>query len=362
MGKINKEKQKLELVEDEDDLLDSSSTGPEDEEDEDEDEEVLDDEDMDDLEESAEDNLNSLKANSKSAMMMQTIQMLAGMKIEDISNVLDTVLAQVGKEADGVPDGAADKNKASVTTKAMKEDIELIFGTQQLSEEFKTRVETLLESTLATRVELIKVQLEEENDSKIKTALNETVQVLAETADLYLEKIADKWLEDNKVSIENSLKTELTESFINGMLKLCETHGYKLPDENIDIVETLVSKVEELEEKYNETLNSNIELIEELDVYKMLDLIDEASTGMALSDVQKFKKLAEGIEYDGDDEVYKNKLNIIKETYFGKKPSNTKIVTEEIVHSEDETDGTEAVKIAPEMKRYVEAISRTIKR
>jgi len=82
---------------------------------------------------------------------------------------------------------------------------------------------------------------------------------------------------------------------------------------------------------------------------------------LALTQQEKFKALAEGVDFDGDIEVYAKKLAIIKENYFAtekKAPQETNITEETF---EGETAPTKVVS-DPSVNRYVQAISRSLKK
>jgi hypothetical protein len=168
-------------------------------------------------------------------------------------------------------------------------------------------------------------------------------------------------LKENEVAIETSLKNELTEEFIEGMKALFAEHYMEIPSDKVDVLETLTTKVEELEARLNESLNDKIQLESELAHYEMQGAFDTVSEGLALTQVEKFRTIAENLEFGGDIDAYKKKLEVVKETYFnGDKPAaSSNILTEEFDNSDDSSAAPAAT---GEMSRYVTAISRTLKK
>jgi CRISPR/Cas system-associated protein Cas5 (RAMP superfamily) len=78
--------------------------------------------------------------------------------------------------------------------------------------------------------------------------------------------------------------------------------------------------------------------------------------GLAATQVEKLRTLAEGIEFT-DSESYVKKLNILKGKYFSeKKEVNTGVITEEASEGLNEEAKPAAT---GEMANYVSAISRT---
>ena len=120
---------------------------------------------------------------------------------------------------------------------------------------------------------------------------------------------------ENKLAVETGVRNEVTESFISGLKKLFEEHYIDVPDEKEDVFENLVVEVAELEEKLDEQTEKHMETVKELNKYKAAHIFKTISEGMVDTDVEKLAELTEDVEYDTD-EQYKEKLNIIKNSYF----------------------------------------------
>lgn len=256
------------------------------------------------------------------------------------------------------------KNKASVAMKgsaassatgSMKEELTQIFGTE-VSEEFIEKAATLFEAAVALKVDEIEQNYAATLDEEVAKIRAE----LTEQTDQYLTFAAQEWIKENEVAIETSLKNELTEEFIEGLKNLFAEHYIEIPSDKVDVLETLTSKVEELEARLNESLNDKIELKSELARYEMHEAFSEVSEGLALTQVEKFRTIAENLEFGGDIAAYKKKLETVKETYFtDKKAASSNILTEEFDSSDD---SSAAPAVTGEMSKYVSAISRTLKK
>lgn len=252
------------------------------------------------------------------------------------------------------------KNKASIAMKgsaagSMKEELSQIFGTD-VSEEFIEKAATLFEAAVALKVDEIEQNYAATLDEEVAKIRAE----LSEQADQYLTFAAQEWIKENEVAIETSLKNELTEEFIEGLKNLFAEHYIEIPSDKVDVLETLTTKVEELEARLNESLNDKIELKSELARYEMQEAFSEVSEGLALTQVEKFRTIAENLEFGGDIAAYKKKLETVKETYFtDKKSATSNILTEEFDNSDD---SSAAPAVTGEMSKYVSAISRTLKK
>ena len=309
-------------------------------------------------------NLASLKPNSKMAMMAQAVQMLAGMKKEDLSHFLNDTLAQIGHEADGIPSGAAEKNKASVAAKTVtKEEIAEIFGDETLSEEFKEKAATLFEAAVDLKVQTRLIEVEEHFETQLEEQVTAITEELTDKIDQYLTYVAEEWLEKNEVAITSAFRAEIAENLMTGLHELFTQNFIAVPENKIDVVDELSNKVDELEQQLNNSITENIELKDHLSTVAMNTAFEEVSEGLADTQIDRFQTLAESIEFDGDTEAYKNKLNVIKKKFFAegvKTPIGRNVLNEEEFGVEPE--GEKKTYTSPEVKRYAEAISRTIKK
>ena len=289
--------------------------------------------------------------------------LLAQLKGEDLSHFLNDALAQIGKEAALTPSATAPGGKPALgqmpraTLGAVKEDIAAMFAGEDLTEEFKEGASTLFEAALTARMNLETVRLEEE----FAEALSEEVETIKEEMttkiDQYLDYVVEQWVEENKLAIETSLRTQVAEDFMEGLRNLFAESYINVPDEKIDVIGELHAQIEDLEAKLDESINTTLELQSVIDEATQEATFDEVSEGLAATQVEKLRTLAEGIEFS-DPETYAKKLNIIKDKYFteGKKVVSTGVIAEE---AEELTE--QAAPVPAHMAHYDAAISRTLK-
>lgn len=250
------------------------------------------------------------------------------------------------------------KNAASI---AAKEQMELMFDGEELSEDFKTKASTIFEaalhSTLTEAIQELDALYEarlQEKVEELEEQTNEQVAELVEQLDKYLNYVTEEWVKENQIAIESSLRTEVTEDFIKGLKNLFTEHYIDIPEDKVDVVEELSTRVQELEEALNEKLNENIELVNLFNEKVSDEIFSEVAEGLAATQVEKLKTLSEGVEFDNVD-TFREKLNIIKETYF---PSNTVRKTSRLL--EESFDGEEPKVVNGHMAKYMDAIARTI--
>ena len=169
-------------------------------------------------------------------------------------------------------------------------------------------------------------------------------------------------MEANQVAIDSSLNTIIAEEFIEKLKGLFEESYITVPKEKVDIVAEMAEEVAALEAKLNATIEENIELGKLVEASQQQQVFDEVSEGLVLTQVEKLRTLAEGVEFDTA-EGYRKKLEIVKEQYFGEKKAATvkSIEESEIVELDEEVTHTPA-KVAGPVANYVSAIARTVKK
>ena len=289
-------------------------------------------------------------------------------------DLLQAALAIMNSKEFGknIPDDAAAKNAATVQMKgdaasavmpnlgqAVKEELSTLFGSQELSEDFQDKASTLFEAALHAKVSVIQAELEEQHEQRLAEELETLNETLVDQVDHYISYVAEEWVKENQLAIEASIRTEMTESFMEGLKELFVEHYIDIPDEKLDIVEALAEKVEELEDDLNEQVNSNIELVEMLKEYNKQDIFNEVAEGLALTQIDKFKTLAESVDFDLDDDAFRQKLETIKESYFSVKTKQTQLFEEVDIADADDEDSDPS---DPQMMSYAKAISRSIKK
>ena len=137
-------------------------------------------------------------------------------------------------------------------------------------------------------------------------------------------------------------------------------HYIEIPEDKLDVLDELAEKVEELEDKLNETVEDNINLAKSLAEEIKTRIFNEVSEGLVVTQSEKFKTLAEGVDFT-DEDTYKQKLEIVKENYFADKRVKAVSLVESEIDQADEPVQKATVASGP-VSNYVHAISRTIKR
>ena len=220
----------------------------------------------------------------------------------------------------------------------MEEDVNALLSGEELSEDFKSKAKTIFEAAINAKVAEVKESLEKEYEEKLSEEIETAKESLAERVDSYLEYVADEWFEENTLAVENGLKTEMTESFLEGMKSLFEEHYVQIPDDKYDVLESMVEKLDDMETKLNEQIEKNIGLNKRLAESVADGILESVSDGLASTQKEKLASLAESVEFESE-ESYRDKLETLKESYFTSKASSPQAKTETLSEGVDNSEG-----------------------
>ncbi len=249
---------------------------------------------------------------------------------------------------DGEP--IAEKQEAEVQVD-FKDDLKALVAEEAtLSDEFKQKAETIFEAAINTKVNAEIDRLEEKYNEELAEEIESTKADLVEKVDNYLNYVVENWMEENKLAIQNGLRTEIAEDFMTKLKDLFEESYIEVPEGKVDMVDDLADQVEELEKTVNESTKKAIDMAVELESYKRDAIIREATKDLAETQVEKLKKLAENVDFE-DEETFTQKVAQLKESYFAKKITSQE---GEIVE-----DDTPSVETSDSMASYLNAIKKT---
>ena len=274
---------------------------------------------------------------------------------EDVVTEEETTTDEVVTEEETTEDEVVAEDKIDV-----EEDLNALIAGEELSEEFQEKARTIFEAAIKTKVaemtEAVKAQYEETLVEEVK-AIKEELQ---DRLDSYLEYVADEWVSENELAIEHGLKTEMTESFLEGMKKLFEDHYVTIPEEKYDVIESMVDKLDEMESKLNEQIDKNVALNKRLAESTADVIFAEVTEGLAQTQRDKLATLAENVEFESEN-GYREKLETLKESYF---PSNTSTPNSKSENLTEESEATDyqSKAVSSVMERYLQTMTRVAKK
>jgi len=228
--------------------------------------------------------------------------------------------------------------------KKMKEHLAPLFDGQNLSEDFKTKAETIFGAVIAEREAAMKNHYE----AALAEAVATTQSDLAEKVDEYLSYVVEEWYKENKIALERSLRAEIAENFMEGLRNLFTDNFITIPEDKVDVLEAANTKIEELTTQVNEEIKNSMDKAKKIGELEARIAFSESIEGLTLSEVEKLKGLAESVEFDSVDE-YKNKLSVLKETYL-KTPVQAETLIEESKPAQ--------ASLSPVMEAYTRSLSK----
>lgn len=273
---------------------------------------------------------------------------------EKITNPNRTVAAHNSKRIELVTKAGKSKPKYSNEDFSVQEDVDALLFGEDLSEEFKVKAATIFEAAVMARVNAEVETLEEAFEARLAEQAELDKEEIIEKVDGYLGYVVEQWMSDNEIAIENGLKSDILEGFVDGLKTLFQEHYIEVPEERFDIVGELQEQVDFLESKLDESLEQNVQMMKELNEMTRDSVTSEFCSDMTDTEVEKFTALAEELAYE-DVETFASKLQIIKENYFGKKPLTqvNSVVTDSPVQLNEETTFVDA-----NVARYLETFNR----
>ena len=298
---------------------------------------------------------------TKNQMLKNIYDQVNGMLKADLAGKYEQIMASTSlKQVKEVKEES--RTQAAVTAEDIgpinvQDDVQaLVQGEEGLSEEFKQKATTIFEAAVHAKVvDEVNARMEEQAKEQ-EAGSQEFQKELTEKVDGYLTYVVEEWMKENELAIERGIRSELVEDFMSGLKTLFTEHYIDLPEEKVDMVDDLFTKVEDLETSLDEEINRGVELQKELAQFKKDDALKQSTKDLADTDSEKIAKLAEGIEFE-DTEQYIEKLSVLKESYFPKADS----VTSEITETDDTIELTEeqsTEKLDESMQHYTSAIKR----
>ena len=280
---------------------------------------------------------------------------------------LDVFLGKLNRHIDGLGKkriGEEDEDEME-EMKVDKTDIEeLVKDEEGLTEEFKEKASIIFEAAVASKVKETKALLKEQYATRLNEEVETLKEDLVEKIDSYLTYAVETWVADNKVAVESTLRTEITESFIGSLKNLFTEHYIEVPESKVDLfsdMETQVSALKEQVKTKGRIANALADRVEKLTRQKV---IAEASAGLADTQIAKLSEMVEDVEFINE-ETFAKKVSTIREFYVNRRSDNavntlnenvddnTSFISKETI-VENQTEGD----LSPSMQNYLSAMSR----
>jgi len=291
---------------------------------------------------------------TKAEMLQAMYDKMEGMKATELKASYEKMMKDEEMEeekSEEVDESTLEDRLASVD---VSEDVSALTEGEELSEEFKEKASTIFEAAVKSKLRSEVERIESAKTQEVAEEINRVRDELTEKVDAYMNYVVEEWMKENEIAIERGLKGEIAEDFISGLKSLFEEHYIDVPDEKYDILGQQSEKIDELEAKLNEQIEKTATIKKQNDQLVRESVFAEVASDLADTEVEKFKSLAEDVEFT-DEDSFRSKLDTLKESYFPKATTIAESV-------DSESDGSEAFDTTGAMAAYMAAISKNVKR
>ena len=285
-------------------------------------------------------------------------------KPDDESNKLKTPSQTQASAPKTKPSDASPKKHESVEAENaegeglievdLSADVAALVDGEELSEEFKEKATTIFEAAVVSRLNEEVERVHQEYAATLSEEVEAVKTQLAEQVDEYLTYAVQSWIDANQLQVESGLKSEIAESVVEGLKKVFLENHIEVPEEKIDVVDSMASELDSMEAKLNEQIDKNVELTAQVGALVKNGIVNELAEGLASTEKEKLVGLAEGVEFENE-ESFRNKVAMLKESYFPSKPAAGAETIAEDVQPVVDTDMTDS------MSKYVDALRRWTK-
>ena len=234
------------------------------------------------------------------------------------------------------------------------EDVDALVAGEDLSEEFREKAVTIFEAAVTAKVNAEVAALQEAFESTLTEEVAKIQTELAEKVDDYLTYAAESWMKENALQIEHGIKTEMAESFFNGLKGLFLEHNFTVPEEKFNLLDGMVEEIDDMEAKLNEQIDANVALNKRIGEFVKMEIVNECAAGLAETQKEKLASLAEGVEFETEED-FRNKVNTIKESYFTRKAELAESASEP---TEEASEPLVESTVSGSMSKYVDALAR----
>ena len=246
------------------------------------------------------------------------------------------------------------EEETSETKYDFTQDVDALVSGEELSEEFRVKAATIFEAAVTARVNEESKALQEAFEESLTEEVEKIKTDLAEKVDDYVSYATKQWIEENALAVEHGIKNEMAESFFNGLKDLYVEHNFSVPEEKFNLLDGMTGELDEMEKKLNEQIDTNIALNKQIGEYSKMEIVNDAAAGLAETQKEKLASLAEGVEFENEED-FRKKIETIKESYFTRKAEVAEKATEP---TEEASAPLVESNVSGTMGKYVDALAR----
>ena len=295
----------------------------------------------------------------------KAIDELATLPVTDIQvNEAEVNEAELNEAEDNDDEKNVDENNDDEEEEELEESLKIsiempkasLFESAGFNAKQQKQVTAIFESAIKNTTRQIGKQIHEHYSKVHEKRLAEHQELMENRLNTYLDVVVEEWVETNRPAVRSSLRTELSENFLNGLQKLFTEHYIDVPESKTDVVKNLTQHVETLKRQVNEQYTEKLKLHRLAESANKKRIVATFARDMSESQAEKLEKLAEDTQYVNAND-FREKLSMLKESYFEKQPSRATRLPEENVQEVTETGVAkgEADMVADAITRHVKS-------
>jgi len=197
------------------------------------------------------------------------------------------------------------------------EDLDALVSNSDLTEEFRDKAKLIFEAAVTAKINEEVALMNEAYEQAFEESVAEFKTEMSEQIDSYLTFVAEKWVSENALAIDNGIKTEIAENLMHGLRNLFTENYLEVPEEQFEIVNEMTEQLDVMESKLNEQIDLNVEMHKKLGGYIKNGIVSEVSVGLAETQKDKLQSLSEGVEFTTEQD-FREKIETLKESYFAR--------------------------------------------
>ena len=185
-------------------------------------------------------------------------EIIAEDEVTETEATIEETVEETVEEETTETEGEVVAEQEEVVEYDLEQDVSALLSGEDLSEEFQEKARTIFETAIKAKVAEVQEELKAQYEEQLTEEVATIKESLTDRLDGYLEYVADEWFSENQLAVEAGLKADMSESFLQGMKGLFEEHYVNIPEEKYDVLNSMVEKLDEMEDKLNEQIERNI--------------------------------------------------------------------------------------------------------
>ena len=304
---------------------------------------------------------------TKAGAVAAIVKAVSGMSKADVMAVHATLRAGMpaGEQSRPTQGNSSISQPKRVTREEVDatDDLAAIFEGKDLSEEIQAQIAEIFETALVAKINEKLVEMAKTTEEETAVEVTSMNEELVNKVDGYLDYVVEQWLDENRLVAESGIRAEIAENILNGMRDLFTENFISIPEDKVEVVDELATKVEELEAALSEEISRAVELTKEVESFKRSATLKSVSEGLTDVQAAKLEQLSEAVDFENDD-MFEDSIKTLRENYFPSQQSTVKkvqldeqasLTAEEV---DQENKDADKAALPPAMRSYVDHLAK----